>query len=117
MSKIIIDICQYLDLGFLQIGFLQIDLGCLSSMELYNTFMHPINTSLYKTIILLVPKCLYLYSILIPYGTKILQGIKFYGFTVVGRIAKLKSNNFYYCVAKILSCFNNRKIRQSFLIQ
>ena len=30
------------------------------------------------------------------------HGIKFYGFTVVGRTKKLKSVNFYYCVAKIL---------------
>ena len=46
----------------------------------------------------------------IPYGIKILHGIKFYGFTVVGRTVKLKSINFYYCIAKILSCFDNRKI-------
>ena len=37
----------------------------------------------------------------LPYGMKILHGIKFYGFTVVGRTVKLKSINFYYCVAKI----------------
>ena len=46
----------------------------------------------------------------ILYGTKILHGIKFYGFTVVGRAVKLKSINFYYYVAKILSCLDNRKI-------
>ena len=50
-------------------------------------------------------KCIY-----IPYGTKILHGIKFYGFTLVGTTVKLKSINFYYCIAKILSCFDNRKI-------
>ena len=44
---------------------------------------------------------------LLPYGTKILHGIKFYG---VGRTVKLKSINFYYCIAKILSCFDNCKI-------
>ena len=46
----------------------------------------------------------------IPYDTKILHGIKFYGFTVVGRTVKLKSINFHYCIAKILSCFDNCKI-------
>ena len=38
---------------------------------------------------------------------------KFYvelNFTVVGRTVKLKSVNFCYYVAKILSCFDNRKI-------
>jgi len=44
------------------------------------------------------------------YGTKILHGIKFYGFTAVGRAVKLKPINFYYCATKILSCFDNRKI-------
>ena len=38
------------------------------------------------------------------------ENFKFYGFTVVGRTVKLKSVNFYYCVAKILGCFNNCKI-------
>ena len=46
----------------------------------------------------------------LPYGTKILHGIKFYGFTLVGTTVKLKSINFYYCIAKILSCFDKRKI-------
>ena len=50
------------------------------------------------------------YTLQLPYGTKILHGIKFYGFTAVGRTVKLKSINFYYCIAKILSCFDNRKI-------
>jgi len=36
--------------------------------------------------------------------------IKFYGFAVAGRIIKLKSVNLYYYVAKILSCFYNRKV-------
>ena len=35
-----------------------------------------------------------LYSI--PYGTKILHGIKFYGFTVVGTTVKLKFVKFFY---------------------
>ena len=58
-------------------------------------------------------------KICIPYGTKILHGIKFYGFMVVSRTVKLKSINFYYCVAKMLSCFDNRKFKicQLFLIQ
>ena len=51
-----------------------------------------------------------IHCVLIPYGTKILHGIKFYGFTVVGRTVKFKSINFYYCIAKIPSCFDNRKI-------
>ena len=46
----------------------------------------------------------------LPYGTKILHGIKFYGFTVVGTTVKLKSVKFYYYIAKILSRFDNRKI-------
>jgi len=46
----------------------------------------------------------------LPYGTKILHGIKFYGFTVAGRSVKLKSVNFYYYAAKILGFFDNRKI-------
>ena len=52
----------------------------------------------------------YCYCKHIPYGMKILHGIKFYGFTLVGTTVKLKSINFYYCIAKILSCFDNRKI-------
>ena len=44
---------------------------------------------------------------------KILHGIKFYGFTVVGRTVKLKSVNVHYYVAKILSCLDNRKILNS----
>ena len=47
---------------------------------------------------------------MVPYGTKILHGIKFYGFTVAGTTVKLKSVKFYYYIAKILSCFDNRKI-------
>ena len=31
----------------------------------------------------------------VPYGMKILHGIKFYGFTVGDRTVKLKSINFY----------------------
>ena len=38
------------------------------------------------------------------------KNFKFYGFTVVGRTVKLKSINFYYCIAKILSYFDNCKI-------
>ena len=49
-------------------------------------------------------------NLFIPYGMKILHGIKFYSFTVVGTTVKLKSVKFYYYIAKILSCFDNRKI-------
>ena len=42
-------------------------------------------------------------DLVLPYCMKILHRIKFYSFTVVGRTLKLKSVNFYYYVAKILS--------------
>ena len=47
----------------------------------------------------------------LPYGTKILHGIKFYDFTVASRTVKLKYINCYYYVVKILSCFNSVKFK------
>ena len=44
-------------------------------------------------------------------GTKIVHGIKFYSFMVDGRAIKLKSVNFYYCVIKIVSCFDFMKFK------
>ena len=38
------------------------------------------------------------------------EKFKFYGFKIACRIVKLKSVNFYYYAAKILSCFDYRKI-------
>ena len=46
---------------------------------------------------------------LLLYGMKILH--EFYSFMVAGSAIKLKSVNFYYCVAKILSCFDSVKLK------
>ena len=48
--------------------------------------------------------------LVISYGTKILHGIKIYGFKVAGRALKLKFVNFYYHVTKIPSCFDLKSV-------
>ena len=45
---------------------------------------------------------------LIPYGMKILHGIKFYGFTVGDTTVKLKFVNFYYSINIVMSLLKIR---------
>ena len=45
----------------------------------------------------------------IPYGMKILYGIKFYGFMVAGRAVKLKSGSFLYQKFRQIVKFNTIK--------